>query len=185
MEHLGTKTLETERLILRPFQPQDGPCMYNNWCGDPEVTRFLTWPTHPSAEVSSQLAAYWAEKANAKDTYQWAIVPKDLMEPIGSLAVVRAHYEIGLCEVGYCIGKAWWGKGIMTEALKEAIRFLIEEVGMNRVEAGHDVNNPASGCVMRKAGMTFEGIHRQAGKNNQGICDMAVYAILAKDYHRG
>ena len=182
MEHKGTKRLETERLILRSFIPADGPAMYKNWCSDPEVTRFLTWPTHSSADVSASLAAYWAEETKDPARYQWAIVPKELGEPIGSLAVVRQRDDIAQCELGYCIGKAWWGRGLMTEAVKEVIRYLFEEVGMNRIEAAHDVHNPASGKVMQKAGMTFEGIHRQASKNNTGVCDIAIYAILAKDH---
>jgi len=64
----------------------------------------------------------------------------------------------------------------------EGNRYLFEEVGMNRIEAAHDVHNPASGRVMQKAGMVFEGIHRQASKNNTGVCDIAIYAILAKDH---
>ena len=64
----------------------------------------------------------------------------------------------------YAVGKAWWGKGIATEALKAVMAFLFERVGANRIEAGHDVNNPGSGRVMQKAGMQQEGIHRQAGR---------------------
>ena len=182
MEHQGTKRLETARLILRPFEEKDGPAMFQNWTGDPEVTRFLTWPTHPSALVSTQLAAYWEQESQNQDVYQWAIVPKSLGEPIGSLAVVSHQDEIAQCELGYCIGKAWWGQGLMPEAVKAVIRYLIREVGMNRVEARHDVRNPNSGRVMQKVGMTFEGILREAGKNNQGVCDVAVYAVLAKEY---
>lgn len=182
MEHKGTVQLETERLILRSFEKTDGPAMYRNWCSDPEVTRFLSWPCHASEEVSKELAAHWEEEAKAPDWYQWAIVPRDSGEPVGSLGVVRRRDEIALCELGYCIGKAWWGQGLMTEAVKAVIRYLFEAVGANRIEAHHDVNNPASGRVMRKAGMTFEGILRQAGRNNTGICDIAVYSILKKEY---
>ncbi len=181
MEHKGTKRLETERLILRAFTPEDGPAMYKNWCSDPKVTKFLTWPPHASEAVSSSLAVSWAERSKNPDFYQWAIVPKELGEPIGSLAVVRGRDDIAQCELGYCIAKAWWGRGLMTEAVKTVIRYLFDEVGMNRIEAAHDVNNPASGRVMQKAGMRFEGLHRQASKNNTGICDIAVYAILAGD----
>ena len=106
---------------------------------------------------------------------------KDLNEPVGSLAVVSHWDDVAKCELGYCLGRAWWGRGLMTEAVKEVIRYLFREVGMNRIEASYDVHNPASGRVMEKAGMRFEGIHRQAGKNNQGIVDVAVCAILASD----
>ena len=85
-------------------------------------------------------------------------------------------------EIGYCIGQKFWNKGITTEAMKAIIRFFFEEVGVNRIEARHDTKNPASGRVMIKSGLKFEGILRQAGKNNTGINDLAVYAILKEDY---
>ena len=58
MKHLGTKTIETERLILRRAQIGDGAAMYRNWASDPEVTKFLTWPTHGSPEISEQIVAF-------------------------------------------------------------------------------------------------------------------------------
>ena len=72
----------------------------------------------------------------------------------------------------------------MTEAFREVIRFLFGEVGVNRIEARHDVNNPHSGDVMKKCGLKFEGTRRQGGKNNQGIVDLSVYAILREDYRK-
>ena len=123
----------------------------------------------------------WICHYDEKDFYQWAIVPKKLGKPIGSIAVVNMKQEIESAEVGYCLGKAWWHKGIMTEALSAVLCFLLHQVALNRVEARHDVRNPHSGAVMRKCGMQYEGTHRQADRNNQGICDSCVYAILAND----
>lgn len=180
MQHQGTQVLHTSRLTLRPFTAEDGKAMFANWASDPEVTRFLTWPTHQTVEVSSYVAGSWAEHTGEKSYYQWAIVPENGGEPIGSIGVVRQEEATLTAEIGYCIGRKWWHQGIMTEAAQAVISFLIEKVGFQRVEAQHDVNNPHSGAVMQKCGMTFEGIHRRAGKNNQGICDVAMYAILAE-----
>ena len=69
----------------------------------------------------------------------------------------------------------------MTEALGAVIDFLFSQVGVRRIVALHDVNNPHSGGVMRKCGMTFEEIREKSGQNNQGVCDMACYAIKARD----
>ena len=69
----------------------------------------------------------------------------------------------------------------MSEALKAVIDYMFDEVGMNRVEARHDTNNPNSGAVMRKCGMKYEGTLRQSDRNNQGICDAAFYGILASE----
>ena len=72
----------------------------------------------------------------------------------------------------------------MTEALNAVIEYLFIEVGMNRVAARHDPNNPHSGGVMRKCGMKYEGTHRACDRNNQGICDAAQYAILRSEWKR-
>ena len=181
MKHLGTKYLETERLILRPFAIEDAQAMFDNWASDPEVTKFLTWPTHASVEISAMVLADWTSHYGEENFYQWAIVPRELGQPIGSIAVVNQKDGMASVEIGYCIGRNWWHRGIMTEALQRVIEFFFREVGANRVEAQHDANNPNSGAVMRKCGMTLEGTLRQAGQNNRGVCDLCVYAILAED----
>ena len=61
------------------------------------------------------------------------------------------------------------------------MEYLFDEVGMNRIEAKHDVHNPHSGNVMKKCGMAYEGIARSGDRNNRGICDTATYAILRSD----
>ena len=181
MKHRGTIEIETERILLRRFHSGDGQAMYRNWASDPDVARFLTWPPHASAEISEQIASQWAADSEKADFYQWAIVPKSTGEPIGSLSVVRQNDDLRQCEIGYCMGKRWWGHGLMAEAVRAVLRYLILDVGMIRVQAKHDVNNPNSGRVMQKAGMTFEGILRQADRNNTGFCDVAVYSILANE----
>ncbi|MCH5287404.1 MAG: GNAT family N-acetyltransferase [Christensenellaceae bacterium] len=179
MNHQGTKRLETQRLILRPFVIEDAQAMYSNWANDPEVTKYLTWPTHPSEEVSAMVTADWVKGYEKPDYYQWAIVPKELNEPIGSIAVVKPIDEkVQAAEIGYCIGRRWWHQGIMTEALARVTDYLFDEVGVRRVEARHDTRNPHSGAVMQKCGMKYEGTHRQADWNNQGVCDAAYYALL-------
>ena len=183
MKHLGTKYIETSRLILRQFKMADAEAMYHNWASDTEVTKFLTWPAHQSVKVSEAVLKDWIEGYNNDDFYQWAIVPRaNGDEPIGSISVVHGNDKIKMAHIGYCIGRKWWHQGIMSEALEAIIHFLIMEVGINRVESHHDLNNPNSGSVMKKCGMKYEGTMREADWNNQGICDFNEYAILAKEY---
>jgi len=182
MNHVGTRQLETERLILRRFTPADAEAMYRNWASDPEVTRFLTWPTHASVEVSRAVLEEWAA-SYAQDTYyQWAIVPRDNENmPIGSIAAVGMREDLSMVHIGYCIGRAWWHRGLTSEALGAVLDFFFDVVGANRVETRHDPNNPHSGGVMRKCGMTYEGRLRSGDRNNQGICDACLYSILRSD----
>jgi 8-oxo-dGTP pyrophosphatase MutT (NUDIX family) len=111
-----------------------------------------------------------------------AIVPKDLGEPINGINIVRSNMDTGSVTIAYRIGKAWWRKGYTSEAFATVIKFLFEEVGVNRIEATHPQENPNSGKVMAKCGLKYEGTLRQAGKNNQGVFDELCYAILAEDY---
>jgi len=184
LTHKGTKTLETPRLLLRKVIPEDAQPMFCNWASDPEVTRFMTWPPHESMEVTKMVTESWLAGYEKDDYYQWMIVCKELGQPIGSISVVHQNDRLQKAEIGYCIGKNWWHQGIMTEALQAVMDFLFDEVGMNRVEARHDPNNPHSGGVMRKCGMRYEGTLRQADRNNQGVCDSSVYALLAEDRKR-
>ena len=180
MKHLGTQTLETPRLLLRRFEVKDAQAMFENWTSDPEVTRYLTWPPHENVEVTQGLLQNWVHQYDGADYYSWAIVSKEHgSQPIGSIAVVAHDDSVAKATVGYCLGRNWWHRGYMTEALTAVIRYLLEEVGMNRVEAYHDPRNPHSGCVMKKCGMTYEGTLRQSDRNNQGICDASWHAILA------
>ena len=182
MQHQGTKYLETDRLILRPYTVEDAQAMYDHWAKDPDVTKYLTWPPHESAEATRMLLENWTANYEQPDYYQWAIELKEIGSPIGGISVVECREIVDEAVIGYCLGKNWWGKGLMPEAAKAVVSFLFEEVGCNRISATHDTNNPNSGRVMQKIGMQYEGTHRKSGKNNQGIVDEAVYAILREDY---
>ena len=183
LTHKGTQTIETSRLILRRAVREDAEPMFRNWASDPEVTKYLTWPTHSSIAVSEMVIGNWLQEYEKQNYYQWMIVLKELSEPIGSISVVRQNDHVEEAEIGYCIGKEWWHKGIATEALTAVIAYLFGEVGMNRVAARHDPNNPNSGGVMRKCGMKYEGTHRASDRNNQGICDAAQYAIIRSEWN--
>ena len=126
----------------------------------------------------------WASEYEKPDYYQWMIVLKELGEPIGSISVVRQNERVEEAEIGYCIGSRWWHRGIVSEALTAIIEYLFAEVGMNRVAARHDPNNPHSGGVMRKCGMKYEGPNRACDRNNQGICDAAQYSILRSEWQK-
>ena len=181
LNHKGTQTIETRRLILRKFAAEDAEAMFRNWANDPEVTKYLTWPPHGNVDITKMLLENWVADYQKEDHYQWAIVLKENgPEPIGSMMAL-CNNDIASAHVGYCIGKNWWHKGIMTEALQAVTDFLFDSVGVNRAEARHDPNNPNSGKVMEKCGMRYEGTLRQADRNNQGICDCCYYAILAQD----
>ena len=182
MKHCGTQKLETERLILRRFIIEDAGAMYRNWAFDSEVTKFLTWPPHTSEEVSKSVLKEWIRQYENENFYQWAIVLKENGDdPVGSISAVQMNDDISMVHIGYCLGKHWWHRGVMSEALKAVMDFFFEIVDVNRIESRHDPRNPHSGMVMKKCGMKYEGTMRSSDRNNQGICDACWYAMLKLD----
>ncbi len=179
LNHIGTKSLETNRLILRRFKMEDAQDMYNNWASDNEVTKYLTWPTHTNIDVSKQVLAIWIEQYNDLQKYEWAIELKETGSVIGSIGLLNIDNQNENCEIGYCIGRLYWGKGITAEAAKAVINFGLKEVGFQRITGRHDCENTASGRVMQKCGLTHEGVLRKINKNNKGeLVDCTYYSIL-------
>lgn len=181
LTHRGTQRIETPRLILRRARLDDAHAMFDNWASDPEVTKFLTWPVYETADTANVILGNWIKEYEKEDFYLWMIVLKEIGQPIGSISAVKHNDRVGKAEIGYCIGRHWWHKGLMSEALQAVIDFLFDQVGMNRIEARHDPNNPHSGAVMQKCGMQYEGTARQSDWNNTGLCDACIYAILRSD----
>lgn len=178
MKHLGTRKIETERLVLRRFVLEDADKMYQNWAGDSEVTKYLTWPTHGSVEVTKRLLSEWISSYSDEKQYQWCIAKKENDEPIGSISVVDSNEKAESFEIGYCISRAYWHQGITSEALAAVMKYLLDEVGVRRIESRHDPKNPHSGAVMQKCGLQYEGTRIQADWNNTGICDCALYGYV-------
>lgn len=181
LTHEGTITLETERLILRRFILEDAQDMFDNWANDPEVTKYLSWLPHESVEDTKQVLERWMELYENSTYYHWCIVPKAYGKAVGA---IYAWGTGGVrCDIGYCISGKWWGQGITTESLQRVIRFLFDEVGFPRIQTLHHLENLASGRVMEKAGMVYEGIFRKYHKNKHGeLVDVKIYAILKEDF---
>ena len=184
MNHMGTVEIETERLLLRRFTESDNLSVYNNWTSDEKVTEFLRWPTHNSIDITNNISIERIDNYKKKDFYQWAIVLKEYgNEPIGTISIVDKNERLDIVHIGYCIGSKWWNQGITTEAFLGIIPFLFNEVKVNRIESQHDPNNPSSGKVMIKCGLTYEGTLRKADFSNKGIVDASIYSLLASEYY--
>ena len=156
--------------------------MYRNWASEPDNLRHVTWSTHENTDVTKQSVAQWVQQYQDLDFYKWAICLKENSdEVIGDISVVNKDEKINSCEVGYILSEDYWGQGLMTEALKAVLTFLLQEAGFNRVSAEFVTVNPASGRVMEKAGMSYEGTLRQAKFHKGLVKDYSIYSILQSD----
>ena len=141
----------------------------------------MRWPTYKSVDNAHEILGIWVPQYQDNTFYQWAIELKEIGEVIGSISVVNCDERVDMVEIGFCIGRNWWGQGIMTEAFGAVIDYLFDEVGVQRIEAGHDPDNPASGAVQRKCGLKYEGTLRRRIRSNQGVTDVAWYSILKEE----
>ena len=165
MKHIGTVTLQTNRLILRKFQMNDASMMYNNYASDPLVTKYLTWKHHADVSTTKEILSMWINSYDNLKNYQWAIVLKDINEVIGGISIVDIDEVNDSVEVGYCLSRKYWNCGYTTEALKEVIRFCFEVIGVKEVTGRFAQDNIASGKVMEKCGMIYT--HDTLARNNQ------------------
>lgn len=182
IQHKGTNSIETIRLLLRRFEEQDARDMYSNWASDPEVCKYLSWGPHKDISVTRKRIIDWVRNYQYEDNYNWAIHLKGWNQVIGSISVEISNQSQLSCEVGYCIGKEYWNRGIMTEALLAVMHYLFYEVGYQHIRAKHDVLNIGSGRVMQKAGMQFEKMQYHTGIRRDGTYyDAAVYGKDIRD----
>lgn len=181
MLHLGTVKLETERLLLVRFEKKDAIFMFNNWAKNKNVTKFLTWNAHKSIEETESVIDNWLQSYIKDNFYHWAIVYKEINEPIGSISVVEQDEEKAQMILGYVIGEKWWGKGIVPEAYSKVIEFLFNEIKVKKIIGRHDVENVNSGKVMLKCGLKYLRTDKKAGSNNANkTCDLCIYEINNK-----
>ena len=186
MLNLGTKTLETDRLILRRINEEDYKQAYLNWCSSDNVARYVVWEKHKNELETKELFDNWIEEYKDDNTYRWIIEYRETNEVIGTIDVSKKFLQFGTCSIGYCMSEKYWNKGIMTEALKRVIKYLFEECQAETICADHLEKNPASGKVMQKAGMTYEGIQRKRILDKDNIRnDLLSYSILKEEYFGG
>ncbi|MBR4539413.1 MAG: GNAT family N-acetyltransferase [Clostridia bacterium] len=172
--------LETERLILRPLRMSDAKDLFA-YARDSQVSRHVLWETHESLGDSRRFLRGAIRQYRQGLPGSFAITLKDSGRMIGTIGFMWVNYEYSSAEVGYSLSREYWNRGVMTEALRRVVEFGFQEMRLNRIEAQHEVDNPASGRVMAHVGMRYEGTLRQRLKNKGRFVDVALYAILRGD----
>ncbi len=173
-------TLKTDRLILRPLRMRDAQDLYA-YASDPAVSRHVLWDTHHSLSDSRQFLRSAIRQYRKGLPGSFAITLKESGRMIGTIGFMWVNVDHKSAEVGYSLHRDYWNQGLMTEALKAVIAFGFDELHLNRIEAQHETDNPASGRVMIHAGMRKEGVLRQRLMNKGRYVDVALYAILRAD----
>jgi ribosomal-protein-alanine N-acetyltransferase len=173
-------TWTSDRLVLRPFAMTDAPDV-QRLAGDRAVASTTLNIPHPYEDGAAE--AWIASHQEGFDSGKQVTIAITLRDGtlIGAIGL-HVNQEHRRAELGYWIGKPYWGNGYCTEAAEAVLRYGFETLGLNRIHARHLARNPASGRVMQKIGMRHEGYLRQHAKKWGVFEDVELYAILKNEY---
>ena len=174
-------TLETVDLILRKPAMKDAGDIFR-YASDPEVARYVLWEPHRSPAETRSFVRFLRSRIRAGYPSSWVVVLKKTGAVIGTIGFIWYSETNRSAELGYSFSREHWNHGYATQALGAVIDAAFSSLPLNRLEAQHDVRNPASGRVMEKCGLRQEGILRDRIVNKGEYVDAALYAILRADW---
>lgn len=152
---MNTPTLETNRLKIRPFREGDTVDVFECWESDPDVARYMFWTSHNDIEKTREWISFELGQIEKEDWYRFAIELKDTNTLVGTV-LIYFEEEVDCWEIGYNLGKKYWGRGYTTEAMKEVIDFAKNQLHISQIVGRYAKENSASGRVMDKLGFKYE-----------------------------
>jgi len=177
------KILENDRIKLRKITLNDVNEIYDNWASSSIVTKHLTWDRHESIEVTKKVIEKWEQDYKEGMNYRWGIVLKENNILVGMIDTVELDLENRIASLGFVLGEKYWNQNIMTEAVRLVIDYLFNSEGFLIIKASHNIDNKASGRVMEKASMKFEGMEKDGMRNSKNeIFDVIRYSINKKQW---
>ena len=174
-------TLETERLILRSYTLEDAPDL-QRIIGEYDVSSTLPGVPHPYEDgMAEEWIRSCSDKFEKDEALHFAITLRTDRNFIGGIGIkLDRKNERG--EIGYWVGKPYWNRGYCTEAARALVTYSFEALKLNRIHAYYFTRNAASGRIMEKIGMRYEGCFRQHVKKWDNFEDIMVYGILKSDF---
>ena len=174
--------ITTRRLTLRGLRLDDAGRI-RQLAGDRAVAQNMEQIPHPYGrkEVAERAIRKQREAYRAGQSVSFAIVPRNRKQLIGMIGLEFAE-EHCRAEIAFWIGKPYWNRGYITEAAEAVLRYGFETLRLNRIWAAHFGGNPASGRVMKKLSMTYEGTWRQHVLKWGTFEDLCSYGILREEF---
>jgi ribosomal-protein-alanine N-acetyltransferase len=169
-------TIETPRLLLRPFTVADAPEV-QRLAGDREIASTMLHVPHPYEGMAEQWIGTHQEHYERGEAVNFALVLRATNGLVGAMSL-QLNQPHSHAELGYWIGKPFWNQGYCTEAARAVVHYGFAVLGLHRVYATYLTRNPASGRVMQKIGMSYEGCLKQHVKKWGVFEDQAFYGIL-------
>ena len=155
MNKLETPIIEIDRLLLRPFTFGDIQEVYDCWQSDADVARYMMWESSEDIEKAKEFINFELSMLQDDKWFRWCIVDK-MSKNIYGTCLVYFNDDENCWDISYNLGKKYWGKGYMTEAMKSAMDYISDIVGVKEYIAAHAIENTASGRVIEKLGFQYE-----------------------------
>ena len=175
--------LETERLILRQLVPEDTISVYRIR-SDYRVTHYNTGAPYRRVEQALRLIHSIQDGYEEQKELRWGLVLRgDDHTVVGMCGYNYWNRHDRRASVGYDLAHAYWGQGLMPEALRAVVEFGFHAMDLNRIEADCTVENSASARVLEKLGFQPEGLQREQYFEEGRFWDLRLFALLRRDYH--
>jgi len=172
--------LTTQRLTLRPFTPDDAPVVQHLAGNEAIAATTLNIPHPYDLGMAVEWIATHMDQFESGKGVIYAVTLRKSGLLVGAIGMVRKRHDRG--ELGYWIGQPYWNQGYATEAARSIIAYGFDELSLNKITSTHLVQNPASGRVMEKNGMHYEGCSPQHVKKSGQYMDLKFYGILREDF---
>ena len=182
LTHVGTNTIETERLTLRRFEYEDNESMRKNWIADEKIQSLYSEPVYSTAEEVKGLRDKYIGSYDREDYYRWAVIEKASGECIGQIAYFLVDSKNHFAEIEYCIGAAFQCRGYATEAAKAVIAYGFDRINLHKVQICTKTINKPSKRVIEKCGLTYEGTLRDYFYMNGEYVGRLYFSILRTEY---
>jgi len=169
--------LHTSRLVLRKLTMEDVSAYYERIGSSEAVTKYMLFSAHKDISESVASIRKALHRYEEGRCYRWGIALKSDDSLIGVIELLRFDEAAESCSFAYMLGEAFWGQGYGTEALMAAFGFAFDQMQVQEIRADHMSENPASGAVMRKAGMIRQGTVPAKYEKNGIFCDAEEYRI--------
>jgi [ribosomal protein S5]-alanine N-acetyltransferase len=177
-------TLRTDRLVLRPLEPDDATGLLAIF-SDAEVMKYWNTPPWTSPDDARDFIATSAEATERGESMTLGMVAEATGELIGKCLLFSVHHGSRRAELGFGLGRPHWGQGFVAEAGRALLDYAFDTLRLRRIEAEIDPRNVASAKTLERLGFVREGLLRQRWEIAGELSDSALYGLLADDRARG
>lgn len=185
LTHIGTASIETERLKLRRFEYTDDDDMLKYWIADEKIQSMYSVPVFTTKEAVKELPDKYIGSYSESDYYRWAIIEKNSEKCIGQIAFFLVDSKNHFAEIEYCIGSEFQCRCYATEATKAIIRYGFEIINLHKIQICTKTINKPSKRVIEKCGFTYEGTLRDYFNMNGNYVGRLYYFMLRNEFESG